>query len=91
MKDSNDEWDCQLKVNRALIALKKDGGGPVHINLETNSSFDFSVRTIKGVHAIQYITIRDTFPALPKGRIAIFIGSQYSFYGRTYHSNRCFL
>lgn len=27
VKDSNDEWDCQLKVNRALIALKKDGGG----------------------------------------------------------------
>ena len=26
VKDSNDEWDCQLKVNRALIALKKDGG-----------------------------------------------------------------
>ena len=79
VKDSNDEWDCQLKVNRALIALKKDGGGPVHINLETNSSFDFSVRTIKGVHAIQYITIRDTFPALPKGRIAIFIGSHIAF------------
>ena len=46
VKDSNDEWDCQLKVNRALIALKKDGG-PVHIDLETNSSFDFSVQEIK--------------------------------------------
>ena len=46
-------------------------GGPVHIDLETNSSFDFSVQEIKDVHAIQYITIRDTFPILPKGRIAI--------------------
>ena len=79
VKDSNDEWDCQLKVNRALIALKKDGGGPVHIDLETNSSFDFSVQEIKDVHAIQYITIRDTFPILPKGRIAIFVGSHTTF------------
>lgn len=79
IRDSNDEWDCQLKVNRALIALKKDGGGPVHINLETNSSFDFSVQEIKDVHAIQYITVRDTFPILPKGRIAIFIGSHADF------------
>ncbi|WP_138301697.1 thiamine pyrophosphate-binding protein [Bacteroides ovatus] len=79
VKDSNDEWDCQLKVNRALIALKKDGGGPVHINLETNSSFDFSVQEIKNVHAIQYVTVRDTFPILPKGRIAIFVGSHTTF------------
>ncbi|MGI6243915.1 MAG: thiamine pyrophosphate-binding protein, partial [Prevotella sp.] len=39
---ANDEWDCQLKINRAFAALRKNGGGPVHINLETESSFDFS-------------------------------------------------
>lgn len=33
VKDENDAWACELKVNQALLALKRHGGGPVHINL----------------------------------------------------------
>jgi 2-succinyl-5-enolpyruvyl-6-hydroxy-3-cyclohexene-1-carboxylate synthase len=76
---ANDEWDCQLKINRAMAALKKNGGGPVHINLETESSFDFSVPELKNIHAIEYITAADTFPAVPEGRVAIYIGSHQPF------------
>lgn len=37
VKDEDDEWDCMIKINQALSTLKQNGGGPIHINLETNS------------------------------------------------------
>lgn len=41
--DPDREWYCTIEANKALIALCKDGGGPVHINLTTTYSPDFSV------------------------------------------------
>ena len=77
---SNDEWDCQLKINRALAALRKNGGGPVHINLETESSFDFSVKELTGIHPIGYYThLNNTLPSIPKGNVSIYIGSHRPF------------
>ena len=78
-KNSRDEWDCKIKVSRALAALKRNGGGPVHINLETESNFDFSVEEIKGVRPLQYITPYDKFPNLPTARIAIYVASHADF------------
>ena len=76
VKDANDEWDCQIKVNRALNALYKNGGGPVHMNLETaNRQESFGVEEIKDVKHIRLHTIYTKLPELPKGRIGIFIGS----------------
>ena len=75
----DDEWDCQMKLNKAMVALKANGGGPVHINLETESSFDFSVKELKNIRSIQYITIHDDFPSLPKGKISIFVGGHLVF------------
>lgn len=71
---SNDEWDCQLKINRAIAALRKNGGGPVHINLETVSSMDFSVQELKGIKPISYIVPTDKFPAITGNNVAIYIG-----------------
>lgn len=31
--NQEDSWDCELKVNAAMHALKRRGGGPVHINM----------------------------------------------------------
>ena len=76
---SNDEWDCQLKINRALAALHKNGGGPVHINLETESSFDFSVKELVGIHPIGYHTHQDVLPSIPHGNISVYIGSHRPF------------
>jgi len=75
-----DEWDCNLKLNRAIAALKKNGGGPVHINLETESSFDFSVKELKSIRSIQFIqSCSESFPTIPSGKIAIFIGAHSAF------------
>lgn len=75
IKDENDAWACELKVNQALLALKRHGGGPVHINLETSYSRDFSVKQLPEVRVIDRITFHDEFPTLPDGHVAVFVGS----------------
>lgn len=77
--NANDEWDCQLKINRALAALRKDGGGPVHINLETNSSMDFSVQELKGIRPINYYGFEDQLPEINANNVAIYVGSHAPF------------
>lgn len=41
VKDDNDLWECEIKVNQALSELKRHGGGPVHINLTTTYGCDY--------------------------------------------------
>lgn len=35
IKDDDDFWGCEVKVNSAILELFRNGGGPVHINLTT--------------------------------------------------------
>ena len=73
--DADDEWACVVKVNRALIELTKNGGGPVHINLATTYSRDFSVMSLPEYRTIRYYTYGDELPDIPNGKIGIFVGS----------------
>ena len=72
---ASDEWNVTIKVNRALHALRKHGGGPVHLNLETRYSSNFSVEQLPPARVIDYVGALDTMPSLPKGRVAVAIGS----------------
>lgn len=76
IKDEEDLWDCEMKVNRALIALKRQGGGPVHINIPTNNSGSFGTKKLPKFRFIEHIST-GSFPPLPKGNVAIFIGSHF--------------
>ena len=73
--DAVSEWDATIRINRAILALHHKGGGPVHINLATTYSKDFSVKSLPKARLIRRITTLDRFPALPIGRIAIWAGS----------------
>ncbi len=75
IKDDEDFQYAVLKTNEAFHYLSKHGGGPVHINLETAYSKDFTVRELPTVKKIEYLRPYDTLPAIPEGRIAIYIGS----------------
>lgn len=77
VKDNDDEQDCILKANRALLELNHHGCGPVHINLTTTYSKDFSVKQLPRVRKIDRVMANDVFPELPKCRIAIYIGSHW--------------
>lgn len=74
-RNTNDEWDANLRLNRAILALTHRGGGPVHINLATEYNNDFSVKELPVAKCIRRYTHRDVFPDLPNGRIAILVGN----------------
>lgn len=74
-RDDNDEWSNTVKINRALLELRHHGGGPVHINLTTTYSCDYSVKELPKARMIRRTCAGESFPELPEGRIAVYIGS----------------
>lgn len=81
VKDKEDERFCEIEANKAILALKLNGGGPAHINLYTRYSQDFSVSEIPHVNAIFRHTVFDQkLPEIPKnGKIVIFVGAHAHF------------
>lgn len=77
--NETDEWSNTIKINRALLELHHRGGGPVHLNLTTTYSRDFSVKELPQARLIRRICWGEEFPPFPKGRVAIFIGSHLKF------------
>lgn len=79
VKDDDDFWDCEIKVNKAILELSRRGGGPVHINLPTTYNKSFSTTELPAVKKIERIDYTHTdFPKLV-GRVAVFIGSHKHF------------
>ncbi|MBQ9588467.1 MAG: 2-succinyl-5-enolpyruvyl-6-hydroxy-3-cyclohexene-1-carboxylate synthase [Bacteroidales bacterium] len=75
VKDAQDEYDCMIKANKALLELHHHGEGPVHINLATNYCQTFTTKNLPAVNVIRRYTIEDELPPLPQGKIAIYVGS----------------
>lgn len=71
---NNDEWLCTVEINKALLELFRDGGGPVHINLETTYSTNFDSSELKKCRIIRRITNKDAFPNITHNKVAIFVG-----------------
>ncbi|MGF7109385.1 thiamine pyrophosphate-binding protein [Treponema pedis] len=70
-----DIWACETKVNKALLALSHKGGGPVHINLVTTYSKDFSIKNLPSVQMITRVRSTDIQPSIPKGKTVVFVGA----------------
>ena len=49
VKDCRDEDYVVMEVNKAMLELRRNGGGPVHINLITTYSRDFWVKELAQV------------------------------------------
>jgi 2-succinyl-5-enolpyruvyl-6-hydroxy-3-cyclohexene-1-carboxylate synthase len=74
VKDDDDVWDCEIKVNQAILELKRKNGGPVHINIPTKYTFPFEDKALPKYRVIDRITKQDKLPLL-EGKVAVFIGS----------------
>lgn len=74
-RNSDDEWDATIRLNRAILALHHHGGGPVHINLATDYNSDFSVKELPEARCIRRYMQSDKLPELPSGRIGILVGN----------------
>lgn len=74
--DDETEWSNALLINEAILAATGQGGGPAHINLETNySKSSFGVKQIKAARPVFRCESGDVLPACPKGSVAIFVGA----------------
>lgn len=80
VKDDEDERMCEFEANKAILALKLKGGGPVHINMYTKYSRNFNVKELPSVHVIYRHTVFDELPQIPKdGRVIVYVGSHANF------------
>ena len=81
VKDKTDERFCEIEANKALLELKRNGGGPIHINLITTYSKDYSVQELPPANVIRRYYYYDSLPVLSMGggHIAVFIGSHKEF------------
>ena len=75
-----DFWDCEIKVNTAILEARRAGGGPVHINIVTSYTGTFNTRELPRVRVIHRIEYSDEFPTLDSAKkVAVFIGAHKPF------------
>lgn len=79
VRDARDEANAALRINQAISALTLNGGGPSHINLETSYSQLWNTSELPSVKVIHRVDVDGEFPDLPKGKMALFIGSHRAF------------
>jgi len=72
--NEKDELHNITIINKALIELKRHGGGPVLINIVA-SPRGFDTETLPQVKSIKYYHQEASFPNLHAGSIAIFVGA----------------
>lgn len=71
---------CSRIVNDALLEAVRHGGGPVHLNIETNYDSTFLPGTVPTCRYIRRYESEDQFPVLdPNKKIAVFIGAHLPF------------
>lgn len=78
VNSKEDERMSVIKVNEAFHCLKKNGGGPVHLNLETTYNMDFTVKELPPVRKIDFYDSSSELPEI-KGKVGIFVGSHSKF------------
>lgn len=69
------EWGCMIAANKAILELHHHGKGPVHINLETGYSRDYTVKELPATNAIFRFGYGDDFPEIKAKKIAIVVGA----------------
>ncbi len=70
-----DEWACNTHINRAILALSHNGGGPSHINLETAYNNSFATKQLPEERPIFRVDNINSCPQLPSGKIGIYVGA----------------
>lgn len=78
VKDSDDFWECEVKVNQAILELKRHGGGPVHIDLPTTYSRAYLTKDLPKCRVINRWSPKDNLPKLT-GKVAVFVGAHKPF------------
>lgn len=75
VNSDDDRWDCENKVNNAILTLKRRGGGPAHLNVQQEYSHNYNVSSLPKVNKVERYTYTDSLPEFPGGKISIWIGN----------------
>lgn len=75
IESDDDEWNCNVLLNKAILELKRKGGGPVHVNLTTSYNTEFSTEELPNVRCIQRYSYGEVLPEIKGKKIAVFVGS----------------
>lgn len=79
INSDEDAWFCNISINKALLELRRNGGGPVHINLNTTYIAEFNVTELPKTRVVKRVCADDEFPQLDAKKIAVFVGSHSKF------------
>lgn len=87
MPESEAAWWCRRTISEALMALHRNGGGPVHINVPvTEPLFNFTVTSLPEVSIIKYIEPiaerplpDEVMTAISGARLPLLVVGQYEF------------
>ena len=81
VNSSQDYWFVNHQVNRAFLETTRHGGGPVHINLNTNYMATFTTKELPNVNYVQrFFSHNQELPQIPENsKIGIFIGRHKKF------------
>ena len=90
VQSDEDYWATRVQMNKAIIALKRNGGGPAHINMVTSYSNDFSVRELPKVQNIEYFEVTDRLPEITTKNVGVFVGSHVSWTDNLVHEVEAF-
>lgn len=81
VNSSEDAWACNLAINDVILESKRNGGGPVHINMITAYSNDFNVTKLPDERKIDRVTAMDDFPKIDSKKVAVYLGSSVKITG----------
>lgn len=73
--DSDNEWAVTIAINKAILELDHHGKGPVHINIETEYSRIYDVKTLPPARIIRRHSQALNLPSIAAEKVAIFVGS----------------
>lgn len=87
-----DRWSANLKINEALLECRRNGGGPIHINMVTTYDNAFDENKLCKQKKIDRYTYFDEMPRISNttNKVAIFIGNHSQFTKLEEKSIECF-
>lgn len=90
IRDAEDEWACEIAVNRAILEVRHHGMGPVHINLETMYSPNRNIIELPKARTIFRFEKGGNLPKIRADRVAIVVGLHSQWTKELTHSVECF-
>ena len=77
--NAREEFLATIEANKAIRELRRNGGGPVHINLYTHYSTNFTVEQLPAARNIVRYEYNSKLQSIPEGRVVIVVGSHKKF------------